>query len=82
MTNVPNEIREMWADLYRLFDVSYNMENSKESWQKFWDTATKIRNKYSEPHVMAMIYVVSDMVDYHLTGQLHHPCTLEDMKLF
>ena len=83
MTNVPQDVRDMWADVYRLFDVSYNMKNDKESWMRFWDSAIKIRDKYNYPHIMSMILVVSDMIDYHITGQIrNHPCSLEDMDLF
>ena len=28
VTNVPQTIRDAWADVYRLFDVSYNMNGS------------------------------------------------------
>jgi len=46
MTNVPENIREAWADVYRLFDVSYNMDGSTEAWIRFWDVGNKLIQKY------------------------------------
>ena len=83
MTNVPNEIREMWADVYKLFDLNYNLPNTAEAWSRFWEQAEQIRQKYPEnPHLGAMIIVVSEMIEYNVTKKILHPCTLEDMKLF
>ena len=82
MTNVPNEIREMWADVYRLFDVNYNMENNADSWKKFWDQAEVIRQKYDPYQVGALLLVVSDMIEYHIIDKKLHQHTLEDMNLF
>ena len=82
MTNVPNNIREMWKDIYCLFDVNYNMQNTPEAWKSFWDQAAKIQEKYDEPHLLGLIVIVSDMIEGHIVDKKLHPCTLEDMKLF
>lgn len=82
MTNVPQDIREMWADVYRLFDSHYNMPNTAEAWKAFWDKAEEIRQKYNNPHLGVLLMTVSDMVEYNITQKKLHPCTLEDMKLF
>lgn len=82
MTNVPNEIREMWADVYKLFDLNYNIPNTAEAWSKFWNQAEEIRQKYDNPHLGVMIIVVSEMIEYHITNKILHPCSLEDMNLF
>lgn len=82
MTNVPQDIRDMWADVYRLFDLHYNMDNTAEAWQKFWKQAEEIQAKYDNPHLLGMVMVVSDMIEYHITDKKLHPCTLEDMNLF
>ena len=82
MTNVPNDIREMWADVYRLFDANYNMTNDADSWKRFWDQATELNDKHKNRHLMALVMVVSEMLEGHLLNKQFHPCTLEDMKLF
>lgn len=82
MTNVPNEIRELWKEVYCLFDLNYNMPNTAESWKKFWDQAEVIRQKYDPYQVGALLLVVSDMIEYHITDKKLHPHTLEDMNLF
>lgn len=82
MTNVPNEIREMWADVYRLFDINYNMPNTADAWSKFWEQAEVIRQKYGQYQVGALLMVCSDLIEYHITDKKLHLCTLEDMKLF
>ena len=48
MTNVPDNIRSAWADVYKLFDVSYNMDESDEAWKQFWDMANKLVVKYGD----------------------------------
>ena len=82
MTNVPQELRDLWADVYRLFDLNYNMKNDAESWRKFWEQADQIKQKYDNPHLGTLLIVVSDMIEYHVTQKMLSPCTLEDMKLF
>ena len=46
MTNVPGNIREMWTDLYKLFDKHYLLQNTAEEWQAFWDDAEILYEKY------------------------------------
>lgn len=82
MTNVPNDIREMWADVYRLFDVNYNMTNDAESWKKFWDQAEQLNKKHNNYYLMALVMIVSDMIEGHMLDKKYFPSTLEDMKLF
>ena len=83
MTNVPQNIRDMWTDIYVLFDTHYNMKNDAESWKKFWERTAEIREKHKDiPGVGNLILIVSEMLEYHLTNKLLHPCTLEDMNLF
>lgn len=82
MTNVPQDIRDMWADVYRLFDMNYNIPNTAEAWKKFWDQAAEIQEKHNNPHLLGLIMIVSDMIEYHITDKKLHPCTLEDMNLF
>lgn len=82
MTNVPNDIREMWADVYRLFDLNYNMKNDAESWQKFWEQAEQLNKKHNNYYLMALVMIVSDMIEGHMLDKKYFPSTLEDMKLF
>ena len=83
MTNVPNEIREMWSDLYRLYDVHYNMENTSDAWKEFWDAAKTIAEKHNNNrYLWVMIQTVSQMIEDHITGRIYHPCSLEDTAKF
>lgn len=63
MTNVPNEIREMWSDVYKLFDVNYNMPNTPQAWETFWEQAQSIRKKHKDPRFIELIVVVSEMLE-------------------
>ena len=46
MTNVPQIIRDLWTDLYKLFDRNYLLPNTEEAWGKFWEEARQIDEKY------------------------------------
>lgn len=71
MTNVPQDIREIWTDLYKLFDVHFKMDvHSVSDWTKFWNDGSAIweksgRNKY----VLALINAAADYIVFHATGQ-------------
>lgn len=78
MTNVPTDIREMWADAYRLFDVNYNMGNTPEAWQQFWSQAQQVGSKYNNAMFSKLVIMVSEMIE----EQFKAPCKLEDMNLF
>lgn len=45
-TNVPTEIREMWTDLYKLFDGYFLMENTDSNWEGFWTTVRDMAEKH------------------------------------
>lgn len=83
MTNLPDNLREMWADIYRLYDRNYNMENTKEAWNAFWEQAKAIQDKYGQVS-FRLVVVVSEMLEEPMKQKLgiSNPCTLEDMKLF
>ena len=63
-TNVPDNIREMWKDVYILFDTHFLMDtDNQEEWRKFWDDATKINQKHLEiPCVIDLLTTVSEMI--------------------
>ena len=46
MTNVPETLREMWKDIYVLFDSHYLMKNTIAAWDEYWDKAKAITEKY------------------------------------
>ena len=48
MTNVPQNIRDAWADVYKLFDVSYGMTGSQDEWEQYWKRATELIQKYGD----------------------------------
>lgn len=83
MTNVPNEIREMWADVYRLYDVNYTMPHSPVAWQEYWKQVEALTKKHGNSwEFTKMIILVTELLEEHLAPLKHHPCTLEDMHLF
>ena len=64
MTNVPDNIREMWREVYVLFDKHFLMDVSKdESWQAFWDDAHVLLSKYQNiQNFIELIGVVSQLI--------------------
>lgn len=66
MTNVPDSIREMWREVYILFDTNWKMDNSEEAWKKFWDAANEMLKKYDVPRLMDLITVVAEMIGDHV----------------
>ena len=64
MTNVPDNIREMWKDIYVLFDTHYMMDtDSQEEWNAFWAEAMKINDKHKQiPCVIDLLSTVSEMI--------------------
>ena len=88
MTNAPNDLREMWADAYRLFDINYKMPNTDEAWKRFWEQAQSLLNKTSDENnrfLFRMINMVAEMIEDRMKiemGILPRKFSLEDMKLF
>ena len=61
MTNVPKEIRDIWTDLYKLFDRYFLITGSDEEWIAFWDEATKLRERSgNNQHLNEMIDAIAD----------------------
>lgn len=82
MTNVPNNIREIWADVYRLYDVNYDMPKSPTAWQDYWQQVEAITKKHgSSWELTKMIVLVTELLEER-QAPLKHPCSLEDMNLF
>lgn len=84
MTNVPDDIRAMWTDIYKLFDINYKMKNDIDSWNNFWKQAEEIINNHKRnARVQALVVVVSEMIEDRIKAEEpKYPCTLEDMDLF
>lgn len=62
MTNVPDELRQVWKEIYVLFDTHYQMPNTVESWNKFWDEAKEIIDRHSDMQLLELIIAVSEMI--------------------
>lgn len=85
MTNVPENLREMWSDVYKLFDINYKMENTPASWNRYWDQVEQLIKKHNRyPYVMDLARIVSEMIEYRMKSETNgnNPCTLEEMNLF
>ena len=62
MTNVPEELREVWKEIYILFDTHYTMDNKVEAWDGFWDDARTIMDRHSDMQLLELIIAVSEMI--------------------
>lgn len=63
MTNVPEDIRAIWTDLYKLFDVHYRMDiHSINDWNAYWADAQKIWEKSGRDK--AVLSLLSDTADF------------------
>ena len=70
MTNVPQNLRDLWKDIYVLFDKNYLMKNDKKSWDSFWKQATEIGNKYDGcPYLFKMFDLVSFMIEQRMIAE-------------
>ena len=66
MTNVPDDVREIWTDLYKLFDLNFNMNvSSAEDWTKYWNQGSAIWEKSNRNRfVLALINDTADYIIY------------------
>ena len=64
MTNVPDNLRDLWKEIYILFDKHFMMDPSREEdWKAFWDDGKKIHQKYEQvPCVVELLATVADML--------------------
>lgn len=64
MTNVPNAIREMWSDVYVLFDTHYLMPNTTEAWAEYWDCCVDLCAKWKScKGIIIMMSMVSELLE-------------------
>ena len=64
MTNVPDRIREMWKDVYVLFDKHFLMDcSNQDSWKAFWADASELVSKYQDvDSFIELIGVISELL--------------------
>ena len=63
MTNVPTDLREVWTDLYKLFDKHFLMNlDDQEDWKKYWDDASAIVEKWH--YMPCLIDFVSTIAEF------------------
>lgn len=64
MTNLPDNLRDLWKQLYVLFDRHYLMDiSSEEEWKSFWDDAIQIKNRHDTvPCLVDLLATLSDMI--------------------
>jgi len=64
MTNVPQTIRDAWADVYKLFDLNFNMDGSEEAWILYWKQANELIQKYGdEVPLLEMLEEVAHLLE-------------------
>ena len=72
MTNVPQDIRDLWKEMYCLFDRNYLMPNIKEAWDKYWAEVEEIRKKYSSySFLFSMIDLVTLMIETRMLENMN-----------
>lgn len=57
-TNVPNELRDIWTDAYKLFDVCYTMPNTPEAWEWFTKQVDGLAEKHNGNKLLADLLIV------------------------
>lgn len=69
MTNLPPKLREMWTELYILFDSHFKMPNTEEAWTEYWRKAGDLYQKYHDvSHMSELINVVSSLLESNVAG--------------
>ena len=72
MTNVPPEIREIWTDLYKLFDIHYRMQNTEQDWKEFWKHAQEIYRKHGKnERLFEMLVLVADIISDRMKAEMN-----------
>ena len=74
MTNVPDRVRNLWKELYILFDKHYLMDvSNQENWDRFWEEGVEIVKRYNEiPGIIDMLSVISTMISTMAAGREKH----------
>ena len=63
MTNVPDKIRQIWTDLYKLFDLHFKMDiHSEADWKSYWEDGQKIWENSGRNE--AILALINDTADY------------------
>ena len=63
MTNVPDNIREMWKEMYILFDTHFLMDvNNQDNWKDYWGKAVELIQKYDIPNMVDMLQAMADII--------------------
>ena len=70
MTNVPQPIRDAWVDLYKLFDISFNMDGSEKAWIEYWDKANVLIKKYGDDiPLLTMLEAIAHFIAFFAEGR-------------
>ncbi len=79
MTNVPKEIRDIWTDLYKLFDRHFLITGSDEEWDDFWNEAIELHGRSgNNEHLYEMIVAISDYLGDRIKQQRANNTLKED----
>ena len=63
-TNVPDEVRAIWTDVYKLFDQHFKMDTgSPEAWDSFWNDVSALWKKHGKKDAVAsLLNSVADLL--------------------
>jgi len=66
-TNVPNEVRSLWTDVYKVFDKHYQMDISDEkAWTAFWGDVIPLWEKYGKTdEITRLLTVVGELIVFY-----------------
>ncbi len=71
MTNVPQTIRDMWTDLYKVFDKHYKLKNTEADWNAFWKDAFGVAEKYGKPEkLVSAIFLVGEVIEERVKAEI------------
>jgi hypothetical protein len=64
MTNVPEQVRNLWTEVYTLFDLNYNIDiHNADDWKTFHKESERIYCKYGKNKgVLALLTATGDLL--------------------
>lgn len=68
-TKLPKNIRDMYADAYKLHETLYGMDNSPEAWAKCCELMSRTTIRHNEhPLMIALAVAVFDQLERDRSG--------------
>lgn len=69
MKKLPEDIRAMYTDAYRLHETFHGMENNLQNWVDVAKASDQVCNKHgNHPLIIALAVAVSDQLEREVNG--------------